>query len=293
MGTCIDILFAEIKMLETPAAIRIDVDSVQDVALLPRLLDLMELLDIQGTFFITTGPDKTALNLFRYIANPRAYSRFLKSRPLRFGFQSFNGLFRATNVEDSCEEVLATINERKHEVGLHGHDHYKWMHTLQNMDDTVIKEFIGRGIKTLETVTKARIRSFASPGFAVTDGLLRAIDFFRFDYSSDFKGVAPMPPFYPKIGTQDTEVLQLPVSMDSIGELCAQGFTERDIRSKIRVSMTMGHREGLPFVMFIHPAYEVGCKMKLLASVLQELREDPRFTFLRLAQIAQYWKVRI
>jgi len=280
-------------MLETPAAIRIDVDSARDVALLPRLLDLMELLDIQGTFFIATGPDRTALNLFNYIANPRAYSRFFKSRPLRFGFQSFNGLFRATNVEDSCGEVLATISERRHEVGLHGYDHYKWMHTLRDMDVAAIKELISRGMKTLETLTKARIRSFASPGFTVTDGLLKAVDSFHFDYSSDFKGVSPVPPFYPKIGIEDAQVLQVPVSMDSIGELCAQGLTEGDIRSKIRAGMAMWHEEGLPFVMFIHPAYEVGCKMKLLTSVLQELREDPRFTFLRLAQIAQHWKVHV
>ena len=280
-------------MLETPAAIRIDVDSARDVALLPRLLDLMELLDIKGTFFITTGPDRTALNLFKYIAHPRAYSKFFKSRPLRFGFQSFNGLFRATSVEDSCGEVLATISERRHEVGLHGYDHYRWTNTLQDMNDAVIKELISKGIKTLETVTKARIRSFASPGFAVTDGLLRAIDSFCFDYSSDFKGVAPAPPFYPKIGAEDAKILQVPVSMDSIGELFAQGFTEEDVRSKIRISTTIGHKEGLPFVMLIHPAYEVGCKMKLLTSVLRELRADPRFIFLRLAQIAQHWKVRI
>src|SRR5665811_1462628 len=89
-------------MPETPAAIRIDVDSTRDIALLPELLDLLLLLDVKATFFVTTGPDRLALNLFKYIADPRSSLRFIKSKPLRYGSHSLNGLLRKTPVEAMC-----------------------------------------------------------------------------------------------------------------------------------------------------------------------------------------------
>ena len=71
-------------MCETPVAIRIDIDSARDIALAPELLDLFRLLDIKGTFFVTTGPDRLALNLFKHVANPQSYLKFIKSKPFEY-----------------------------------------------------------------------------------------------------------------------------------------------------------------------------------------------------------------
>jgi len=280
-------------MLETPAAIRIDVDSARDVGLLPELLDLLQRLELKATFFITTGPDRLALNAFKYLTDPRSYQRLIKARPLRYGLHSLNDILRKKTVEAVCPEALQRVNNDGHELGLHGYDHYAWMNTLQNMDEIKIKELISRGIDTLEATAKAEIKSFASPGFTVTSALLQAIEAIGFDYSSDFKGNWPTSPFYPKIGAKRSRVLQMPVSMDSIGELFIKGLSENQIKAKIRESRDVWHAKRVPFVMYAHPAHEVGCYMGLFSSVLQDLCEDARFTFLTLAQIAQHWKVRI
>ncbi len=102
-----------------------------------------------------------------------------------------------------------------------------------------------------------------------------------------------MSPFYPEIGEKTSQVLQVPVSMDSIGELLGRGIKKEDILPKIRASIDVWHSTGLPFVLFIHPAYEVGCEAKLFSSMLEEWARDPRLTFVTLAQIAQLWKVRL
>jgi undecaprenyl phosphate-alpha-L-ara4FN deformylase len=279
-------------MLETPTAIRIDVDSTRDIALLPELLDLLLLLDIKATFFITTGPDRLALNLFKYVRDPQSFCRFIKSKPLRYGPHSLNGLLRKTPIEAACPEVLLRAQLEGHEIGLHGYDHYAWIRNLHNMDEIQITELISRGLEALHAIAVADIRSFASPGFAVTSAFLRAIDALGFDYSSDFKSNKPTPPFYPKTETNRDSVLQVPVSMDSIGELFIAGFSEDDIKAKMRKNSDVWHTKTVPFVMYAHPAHEVGCYKELFSSVLQDLREDPRFTFLTLAQIAQQWKVR-
>src|SRR5660398_151077 len=127
-------------MPETSAAIRIDVDSTRDIALLPELLDLLLLLDIKATFFVTTGPDRLALNLFKYITDPRSSLRFIKSKPLRYGSHSLNGLLRKTPVEAMCPEVLLRAKKEGHEIGLHGYDHYAWIRNLRNMDEIQINE---------------------------------------------------------------------------------------------------------------------------------------------------------
>ena len=280
-------------MFETPVAIRMDVDSAQDIALVPKLLDLFRVFDIKGTFFVTTGPDRLALNLFRHIANPRRYLKFIRSKPLRYRFQSLNGILRNVRVEAACPAALLEITAEGHELGLHGYDHYAWTNEVPAMDERTIKALISRGLKALTAASASNITGFASPGFTVTSALLRAIDSFGFSYSSDFKCLEPTSPFYPKTGAATRHVLQVPVSMDSIGELCANGVSEDEIKVRVHESADRWHSKRLPFVLYGHPSSEVGCYAELFSSVLQDLSEDARFTFLTLAQIARQWKVRV
>jgi len=280
-------------MSKTPVAIRIDVDSARDIALLPELLDLLKRLGIKGTFFVTTGPDRLALNFLTHLARPRSYAQFIKSRPLRYGAHSLNGILRSTEVETASPEILQKVKEDGHELGLHGYDHFTWISKLSKMDEVAIKQLISTGIKALEAVTNATAKSFASPGFTVTSALLRAIDAFDFDYSSDFKSDYPISPFYPEIGSDVSGVLQMPVSMDSIGELFTKGLSADEIKARISVCADVWHRNRYPFVVYAHPAYELGCQKGLFASVLQDLCEDTRFEFSTLTQIARQWKVRV
>jgi hypothetical protein len=167
------------------------------------------------------------------------------------------------------------------------------MNELPNMDETTIKARIGRGLEALTAASATNITGFASPGFTVTSALLRAIDSFSFNYSSDFKCSEPISPFYPKTGAETRHVLQVPVSMDSIGELRAKGVPEDEIKVRVRASADRWHSKRLPFVLYAHPSSEVGCYVDLFSSVLQDLNEDARFTFLTLAEIARRWKVRV
>jgi undecaprenyl phosphate-alpha-L-ara4FN deformylase len=280
-------------MLETPAALRIDVDSRRDVALLPQLLDLLQHFEIKASFFVTTGPDRLALNMFKYLTNPRSWGRFIKARPLRYRLQTFNGILQTKHVEAVCPEALLRASEEGHELGLHGYDHYTWMNTLQKMSEIEIAERLREGLKALQASTQAEIKSFASPGFRVTDALLQAIDKIGFDYSSDFKINQPTIPFYPERGKIRSRVLQVPVSMDSIGELFIKGLSRDQIKAQIDTTKDVWCARNVPLVLYAHPVHEIGCYAKLFSSVLQDLADDARFTFLTLAQIAQEWKVRV
>jgi len=167
-----------------------------------------------------------------------------------------------------------------------------WIKELRNLDETVIKALIRRGLEALKGAVATDVAGFASPGFTVTDTFLRAIDSFPFDYSSDFKCLKPTSPFYPKTGAETRHVLQVPVSMDSIGELRTNGVSEEEIKARVRTSADHCHRKRYPFIMYGHPSSEIGCYAELFSSLLHDLRDDTRFAFVTLAQVAQQWKVR-
>lgn len=280
-------------MSKTPAAIRIDVDSARDITLLPELLDLLHAIDVKATLFITTGPDRLALNVFKNLVHARNVLRFIKSKPLRYGLDSFNGIFRKVPVEATRPEVLRRAINEGHELGLHGYDHFAWVTTLPRRGEAEVQELITKGLKALQATAQADVRSFASPGFTVTSALIQAIDMLGFEYSSDIKAHQPMDPFYPQTGAKKSSVLQVPVSTDSIGELFAMGFSEDEIRARINQHIDTWHEEGLPFVLYGHPAHEIGCYKTLFSSVVKDLREDTRYKCLTLSEIAELWKGRV
>jgi undecaprenyl phosphate-alpha-L-ara4FN deformylase len=280
-------------MSKTPAAIRIDVDSVRDVTLLPELLDLLHTIDVKATLFVATGPNRLALNVFEYVANPLNALSLFKSKPLRYGFDSFKGIVRQAPVEATRPEILRRAINEGHELGLHGYDHFAWVKTLPQRDEAEVQALITKGLKALQATAQAEIRGFASPGFTVTSSLRQAIDKVGFEYSSDIKANQPIEPFYPQTEAKKSSVLQVPVSTDSIGELFALGFSEDEIKAQVNRHIDTWHEQGLPFVLYGHPAHEIGCYKTLFSSIVQDLRKDARYKCLTLAEIAEQWKGRV
>jgi peptidoglycan/xylan/chitin deacetylase (PgdA/CDA1 family) len=277
-------------MSKTPAAIRIDVDSARDITLLPELLDLLYAIDVKATLFITTGPARLALNVLKYLAHPRNVLKFIKSKPLRYGLDSFNGILREVPVEAIRPEVLRRAINEGHELGLHGYDHFVWINTLPQRGEAEIQESVIKGLKALQAAAQVEVQGFASPGFTITSDLIKALDMLGFQYSSDIKASRPTKPFYPQIGAKKSGVLQVPVSTDSIGELRAKGFSDDEIKARIKRRMDTWHAFRLPFVFYGHPAHEIGCYKKLFSSILKDLCKDERYECLTLAQIAEEWK---
>ncbi len=273
-------------MFKVPAALRIDVDTIRDVLLLPKLLDILKSVEIKATFFVTTGPDKTGFNVFKHLKQPKNYLSVLKSKPYRFGIQSLNGIFRHIEVQNSHPYTLQRALKEGHEVGLHGYDHYIWMNDLERFEDKYIIALIQRGLTALANSAKSDIISFASPGFKVTQEFLKSIDTFNFYYSSDYKFDVPVAPFYPQFGSQTCRILQIPVASDSIGELISKGFNEKAILTIIKQRLDVWYQSNVPFVIYIHPSYEIAYKLELFNQVLTLINNDNRFELSTLAHIS-------
>lgn len=229
--------------------LRVDVDSIADALAVPELLDLLEEFDSKATFFITTGPDQTLMNVSHYAG------KNLLNIPLKRYIPGFFHSIFHHNVES--HPSLDILLNSGHEIGLHGYRHYEWMNFLHKKNMIEVSNMIETGCRLFEKEFGFFPLSFSSPGFATSTEYLFALDNFGFDYSSDFYGFHP---FYPQVGDKKFDTVQLPVSIPSLCEL--QG-NETKISGIIK---ELSEKDN--FILYIHPSCELLYRRELLKNIL-------------------------
>jgi len=259
--------------MQKVCGIRADIDCIGDIDALPETLDLLDDWGVKASFFVAMGPDKTGQNMFKYLKKPWSLG---KVRPMRFGFRNLiRGVVSPACMQDYRSE-LYDIKRRGHEVGLHGYDHHHWMKTRGEEAGSLI----GKGCTLFKEVFKSAPGSFASPGFTVNRKILRKIDGFNFDYSSDFIYGEP---FYPVLEGEKFNTLQIPVCIRSIGEFSIEGLNGR------KILQTFGQElEARQFFTFyFHPSYEVKYRRELLGEIIRLVQKEAEI--LTFAKIAENW----
>lgn len=258
--------------MQNLGGIRVDIDSIGDIVALQETLDLLDDFGVKATFFVAMGPDNSGKNLLKYLKRPWGLGRV---KPSRFGFGNLlRGLAAPSKMEEYRAE-LYEIKKRGHEVGLHGYDHYRWIKTHGRNVGLQIEK--GRAL--FEDVFDCPPLSFASPGFTVNQEILRNLA--DFEYSSDF---ISREPFYPMLNGEKFDILQIPVSMESIGEFCMDGLSEGEIMKKYQ----MGIEKNGFFTFYFHPSYEMNYQTDLLRKIITLVKEKKEvITF---GEMAKKWK---
>jgi len=253
-------------MKSIDVALRIDIDTIKDAEMVPYVIELLDGFGICGTFFVTTGVDNTYKN-FRNNLNPLQ----LRGKISRYGVrQMFRGLISRDHVERT--KALTMIVNSKHEVGLHGHDHFDWMHQLDNMSRDTIRGHFEMGVRLFEEEFGSPPRSFASPGFKVNELSLEIMESFDFTYGSDFLGSK-----VPHRGT-----LQIPVALPSIGEMKTT-HSDREIMTEYSETLN-STREFVVF--YVHPSQEFVFNLEMVKKLLYYIKDNERFTPVTMSEIA-------
>lgn len=230
--------------------LRVDIDSIGDIKEIPKLLGLLDRLEVKASFFVSLGPDRAGRNFFRYISRP---NKVISAKPARFGFKNLvRGIFRPEKLEN-YKDKIREIKKHGHEVELHGYDHYNWMKGKMDITKAVgsFKETMGK-----------EPRAFASPGFKITPKMLLALETLGLRYCSDFLGARP---FYPVVNGRSLSTLQLPVSMKSLIELVTDGWSDEMIFKTITRKFNDDY-----FTFYIHPSFAIEYKFKLLEGLLEK-----------------------
>ena len=267
---------------KTKICIRIDIDTIRDTHVLPNMLEILDEFNIPATFFVTTGPDTTFKNYKNYLKPMKLLKKnAMKQHGIK---QIFRGLLYKQQIQMSKNVKL--ILKKNHELGLHGYHHYNWINTLQQKDLHEITEWISKGCKLFEDEYGFKPVSFASPGFTTSPMFLEALDDFKFEYSSDFRGKYA---FHPTIESHKFSTLQLPVAERSFGELEFEGLSEDEIYARFKSNLDNAHDF---FIFYMHPSYEPILNKHLSIKVLEYITSNNNFEIITLSNLAKNIKGR-
>jgi hypothetical protein len=74
--------------------------------------------------------------------------------------------------------------------------------------------------------------------------------------------------------------------------MIAKGYNEKVILSLLKLKMDVWYQNEVPFVMYIHPSYEIAYKFELLNNILSLINNDNRFELSTLALISAILEAR-
>jgi len=249
----------------------------------PRILDILDDMQIRATFFITMGPDKTGRNLF-HLPKRKNIGLTTMSPVRKYGLkQMFYGLLIPSPIMEKHAHLIQKISKKGHEIGFHGYNHYQWANYFLKMSTEDIDKQIGQAINAFIKIIGKRPRGFAAPAFKWSKKSLLAADQWNFIYSSDMYGTRV---FYPEIEGRKLNILQIPVSEPLIEDLVHQQVPDMQILNRFKKNL----RERSLITVYTHASYEFLHKERLIRSILNESQTYDPISFLTFNDIAEELK---
>jgi undecaprenyl phosphate-alpha-L-ara4FN deformylase len=272
-------------------ALRVDVDF--EVGLrkgVPRILKILEQNFSKSSFFITMGPDSFGKNKKR-VKNKQYIKRIKNMNPLKilyyFGFfyvlrnlMGFSG-----NVPTRNLAILNKIMSQKHDLGIHGFDHFWWS---ENVYDAELESLIGdfsKAVNKFQELTGERPLYTGSPNWRTTHEFLEYLDKIGFEYLAEARGTEPC--IVLKKGEYQTyNTIQIPITVPCLHEISdyLNSSRNRDIFNEFFNNLKPGIN-----VWCIHDYYEGVLKKNLFESIIREIRSKG-VQVIPLSEVLSYYR---
>lgn len=215
-------------------ALKIDVSTYRGTRSgVPRLVEVLQRKQVQGSFYFTLGKDRTG----------RAISRIFKSgclsRASRISLWSHYGiktmlygtLLPSPDIGRKCADIMRSVRDAGFEVGIRGFNLNRWKDDLadESMKRTLLEmqKAYDRFIEVFGIASK----SFASAGWQLNRHALRLMQHFGFNYTSNTRGN------FPYIPTWNSEIIackELPTTLPTLDELINRdGITAQNVAEYI------------------------------------------------------------
>jgi peptidoglycan/xylan/chitin deacetylase (PgdA/CDA1 family) len=269
--------------MEKRIALRFDIDSISCVTNgLPGLVALADRYAIPMTFFVTMG--KAILRLATLRAMVSGKKPFSPHTLKRLGMkESVKTFVINPDVGITHAAALAPLQEKKHELGLHGgKNHAWWQLHARTAAPREIRDELEWGYNAFvkQFGTPA---GFAAPGFAWSETTLACIDEKGFLYASDMDGSSP---FRPKLGGKQFSHWQVPVTVQGPSHISIiewaylQKQSEQDFLAELSLKLSPCG----PAVLYGHPSFEGTMGIAYLSTAVDYLL-DKGYTFVRMKDL--------
>ena len=199
--------------------LRIDVDTFRGTRYgVPKLCELLASHSIMASFFFSVGPDNMGRHLWRLI-RPAFFFKMLRTRASSlYGWDILlRGTFRQGPViGEKLAEVIRSVSDAGHEIGLHAWDHHAWQAHIDTMDNDAIYLCLNKGVELLTRILGRPPACSAVPGWKCNDFVLMEKAKFLFDYNSDCRGETI---FHPLVDGKELSQPQIPVTLPTYDEV--------------------------------------------------------------------------
>lgn len=200
-------------------ALKVDVDTWRGTAEdVPRLLAALRSRSLAATFYFSVGPDHTGRAIRRvfrrgFVAKVRRTSvlRHYGLRTLLHGL-----VLPGPRIARRAGDVMRSVQDAGHEVGIHCHDHVLWQDRAAHADRSWTRRQLELACEEFRSVFGVEPRTHAAAGWQVNTQLFELEDELGFEHASDTRGSRP---FYPTVGGVRRHCVQLPTTLPTLDEL--------------------------------------------------------------------------
>ncbi len=206
-------------LILTILAIKIDVDTDRGTRIgVPNLLNLFKELQIPATFLFSLGPDNTGRAIKR-IFHPGFLKKVSRTSIIStYGIRTLlNGvLLPGPHIGKKNEQIIRSVEQAGHEVGIHCYDHIRWQDGVQTMSQLEVFNEFAKARNEFQRIFKKPAKTAGAAGWQANEKSLAAYDDAQLLYGSDCRGKFP---FKPRVGEKIFNTIQIPTTLPTLDEL--------------------------------------------------------------------------
>lgn len=204
---------------DTRLVLKVDVDTAVGFCDgVRRLADLLAVLDIPASFFISMGPDHSGRALKR-VVQPGFIAKQRRSGAAgAYGLRTmlYGLLLPGPVIARQAPRLMNRLINLGHEVGLHAWDHVFWHDRLLELDQARIRRELEAAALLYRELTGLAPAAFAAPGWQVSPRAYAVLNELGISHTSCTRGLSP---FRPLLEGRPLPLVELPTTLPSLDEI--------------------------------------------------------------------------
>jgi undecaprenyl phosphate-alpha-L-ara4FN deformylase len=207
--------------------LRIDVDTFRGTKIgVPNLCRILAEHNVKASFFFSVGPDNMGRHL-RRLLRPAFFIKMLRTKASSlYGWDILlkGTFFPGPVIGERLADIIMTVSNKGHEIGLHAWDHYHWQTHIDTMDRMALRRVLLKGFDELTRITGKPPSGSAAPAWKCNNQVLLEKERLPFFYNSDCRGRSI---FYPIVDGKAISQPQIPVTLPTYDEVIGrEGVSE-------------------------------------------------------------------
>ena len=248
--------------------LKVDIDTLRGMREgLPSIVALLDKRSLEGSFFVSFGPDRSGLALLQLL-RPRFLLKMIRTNaPGMYGLKTalYGTILPAPLIGAGFPEAVRQLTAGGHETACHAWDHRLWQDWLHRMSTDSIALWFEKMVGAYRSITGKNPSGFGAPGWRMDVRALKAAARYDFSYLSCTRAEEPFV-------FQENGMIEIPSNLPCIEEVGVEGVIQK---------LTTRAESGVIQVLPVHAEVEGGLYRKQFEQVL-DLAQSLGYTIKKL-----------